>query len=385
MDLKAIADKDKRFIIGLTSDAACDGVQAALVRVKGSGRGLAIKLLRFDVFPYPPTLRNYLMSPRLDARELCLLNFELGKRFAEAAIEMKRLAEEELFEVDFVASNGHTIAHIPPRENRAYGTLQVGEPAFIAEHTGLPVVSDFRQRDMVVGGQGAPLTAYTDWLLFGREDRTIACLHVGGLSTITIVPPKLEDVMGFDIGPCNVAINGAVQLLSKGAQDTDRGGQIAARGTVIDEFLDYLLEHPYLALEPPKSTGREEFGPEAYLRDALASRKQHSFEDLVATVTTAVGFSIVRAYHAFVKPRHEIARVVASGPGTLNKVLWKQIMRGFPKGSVRTSDQYGIPSDAREGCSFAVLGNETICGTPGNLPGATGANHAVILGRITPN
>jgi len=385
MDLAAIANKDRRFVIGLTSDASCVGVNAALVRIKGSGRGLAIKLMRSDAFPYPPSIRGRLMAPRLDGQEVCLLNFELGKRFAEAAVEMKHLAEEELFEVDFVASHGHTISHIPPRESRAFGTLQIGEPAVIAEVTGLPIVSDFRQRDMVVGGQGAPLLAYTDWVLFARKDRTVACLHLDGIATITVVPPELENVMAFDIGPCSIAVNGAVQLLSKGAQDADKDGAIAARGVVIDEFLDYLLDHPYFALEPPKSTGREEFGPDVYLRDALASRKSCGFEDLVATVTTALGFSIVRAYHTFIKPRHEIARLIASGPGTLNKVLWKHLIKGFPEGIVFTSDQYGIPSDAREAISCAILGNETICGAPANLPQVTGANRPVILGRITPN
>lgn len=385
MDLTAIRQKDKRFIIGLMSSTSCEGVNAVLLRVKGLGPGLAIKLIRHAAFPYPAGLRARLMAPRLDDQEICLLNFELGERLAEAAIEMRHMAEEELHEVDFVASHGHTVAHIPPREGRPHGTLQIGESAVIAERTGLPVVSDFRQRDMAAGGQGAPLLAYTDWLLFGRQDRTVACLHLGGIVTLTVVPPNLDNVLAFDVGPGTMALNGAVQLLSWGAREDDRDGALAGRGVVVDEFLDYLLEHPYFSLAPPKSTGKEEFGPEVYLRDALAGRKEHSVEDLVATVTTAVGFSIVRAFHRFVKPQYDIARVIISGSGSHNKTLMNRLAKGFEDTIVRTSDQYGIPNDAREAIAFAILGNETICGIPSNMPQATGAAHPVILGKITPS
>jgi len=181
-----------------------------------------------------------------------------------------------------------------------------------------------------------------------------------------------------------MAIDGAVRLLSSGNQQMDKDGESAAKGVVIDEFLDYLLDHPYFIKNPPKSTGREEFGPEVYLRDALASRREHSFEDLVATVTTAVAYSIIRAHNRFIKPQHEVSRLIIGGGGAHNKTLVERIRQGLPDIAIRMSDEYGMPGDAREATAFAMLGNETICGTACNLPQATGASRQVVLGAISP-
>jgi anhydro-N-acetylmuramic acid kinase len=165
----------------------------------------------------------------------------------------------------------------------------------------------------------------------------------------------------------------------------DQDGAMAARGNVVSEFLEYLLEHPYFGRQPPKSTGREEFGAEVYLHDALAARKDgHPVEDLVATVTAAVAYSIIQACNRYVAPNHQLARVIVSGGGAANPTLVNRIAKGLTDSVVRTSAEYGIPSDAREAISFAILGNETICGTPANVPSATGASGPVILGKITP-
>ncbi len=385
MDLTAIPRKTTRYVIGLMSGSSCDGIDVALVRVKGSGPGCLVKLMKYERVPFDPALQTRLLMPHIDAREVCLLNFELGEQFAAAAKAMVQAARDEgLCEVDFVASHGHTVAHVPPRGHNKVGTLQVGEPALIAERTELPVVSNFRTRDMAAGGQGAPLVAYADWLLFRREDRNVICLNLGGIANMTVVTPELGNVLAFDSGPANMAIDGAVRLLTRGAEEFDKDGAAAARGVVIDEFLEYLLDHPFFDQTPPKSTGREEFGPEVYLRDALASRKDKSFEDLVCTVTTAVGYTIIRAYTRFVKPQFKVARLIVSGGGANNKALMRILRRGFSDTVVRTSDHYGIPSKAREALAFAILGNEAICGEPANVPSATGARKRVILGNITP-
>jgi len=383
MDLRAIAKKDVRFAIGLMSGSSCDGVDAALVRLKGTGADLRVKLVKFRTYPFSQGLRSRLLAPNINAREVCLLNSALGERLAEAAADMLEVAREEMCEVDFVASHGHTLAHIPPREGNPSGTLQVGEPAIIAERTGLPAISDFRQQDMAVGGQGAPLVPYADWILFHRKDRTVVCLNIGGIANMTVVTPKLEDVLAFDTGPGNMAIDGAIRLLTRGVRDMDTDGAIAAKGVVVDEFLDYLLDHPYFGRVPPKSTGREEFGPEVYLQDALASRRDHSLEDLVTTVTRAVAYSIIRAFTRFVKPRYKVARMIVSGGGAHNRTLLKRLGQGLPDVTIRLSDEYGFPGDAREAVAFAILGNETICGGHGNVPQATGAQRGVILGKIT--
>jgi len=286
--------------------------------------------------------------------------------------------------VDFIASNGHTVSHVPPRGDGAIGTLNICEPAVIAERTGLPVVSDFRARDMAAGGQGAPLAAYAHWMLFHRPDRTVAVLNLGGIASLTVVPPSMDDVLAFETGPGCIAIDGAVRLLSAGTIETDLKGAAAAKGVVIDEFLDYLLDHPFFSRVPPKSTGRDEFGPDSYLRDALASRKNYGMEDLIATCTAAVAYSIMRAYNRFVAQHFEVSRLIVVGGGIHNKTLMSQIKKALPDVTIRTSEEYKLPSDSIGCISAAVLGNETLCLTPGNIPHTTGARRPVVLGTITP-
>ncbi len=384
MDLRALQRKPSRNIIGLMSGTSCDGVTAALVRVKGTGPAIVIKLIACENFDFDSELRTRLLAPRMDAREVCALNFEMGRRFANAAAAMQAKAALEPAEVDLIACSGHTLAHLPPRRSDQIGTLQVGETAVIVEQCRVPVVSDFRTRDMAAGGQGAPLVPYADWILFRRPERTSLLLNIGGIANVTVVPPEMKDLIAFDTGPGNMAIDGAMRLLTSGKEHMDKDGAMAARGVVIDEFLDYLLGHPYFNEPPPKSTGREDFGPEVYLRDAIASRRDRKPEDIIATVTTAVAYSIVRAFNRFVKPNYEVTRFIIGGGGAHNSTLLKRIKAGLPGLTVRLTDSYGIPADAREAVAFAILGNETICGTPSNVPQATGASHACVLGKITP-
>jgi len=385
MDIDELRTKSARFIVGLMSGTSCDGISAALVRIKGSGSGLHLKFIDQAAFPYAASLRTRLLDSRLSAQDVCLLDFEIGERLAQAAQEMINVAWAEGIAVDFVASHGHTVAHVPPRGDHPYGTLQIGEAAVIAERTGLPVVSDFRPADIAAGGQGAPLVPYADWVLFARVDRCVVCLNVGGIANFTVVTPKREDMLAFDSGPGNMAIDGAVRLLTRGDHAIDTEGAIAAKGVVIQEFMDYLLSHPYFERKPPKSTGREEFGAEVYLRDALAHRKGHAQGDLMATVTAAVAQSVGRAYDRFIRPDYNVARLIVSGGGVYNRTLLAMLKNAIPDVPFRISDQYGIPSGAREAVAFAILGNEAICGTPASVPQATGARHAAILGKITPS
>src|SRR5690349_19115386 len=213
MDLRALRSKPSRYVIGLMSGTSCDGITASLVRIKGTGTSIAIKLLAFENYDYDAEMRTRLLAPRMDAREVCALNFELGKRFADAAAAMQYKASLEPAEIDFVACSGHTLAHLPPRRSEQIGTLQIGEPAVIAERCRVPVVSDFRTRDMAAGGQGAPLVPYADWVLFHRSSHTVLLLNIGGIANITVVPPRFEEIMAFDTGPGNMAIDGAMRLL----------------------------------------------------------------------------------------------------------------------------------------------------------------------------
>lgn len=385
MNIEAIRDKKARFVIGLMSGTSCDGVDAVLVRIKGTGPGLAMKLIAHQTFPYDNELRNRLLTEHMTAKDVCLLNFELGEVMAEACLAMMDIAEDNQVEPDFISVHGHTVGHFPPGAGAEHvGTLQVGEAAVIVQRTKLPVVSDFRVRDMAAGGQGAPLVPYADWLLFRRDDRTVVCLNIGGIANITVVTPKFEDVLAFDTGPGNIAIDGAVRLLSRGARAFDENGEAAKRGKVIPEFLEYLLSDSYFSKEPPKSTGRERFGVEAYLRDALANRRDHPYEDLIATVTQATVQSIAEAYRNYVTPKYDVTHMIVSGGGAMNSTLMFRLQEELPEIKIYISDRVGISYDAREAIAFAILGNETICGTPANVPQATGASEAVVLGKITP-
>jgi anhydro-N-acetylmuramic acid kinase len=344
-----------------------------------------MKLVSAQHFAHTPSMQTRLLATRKDVRELGILNFDLGERLAEAALDMLALADEEDIKIDFISSPGHTVAHFPPRGPESpLGALQIGESAVIAERTNLPVISGFHSRDLAAGGQGALLRPYADWILFRRDDHTTACLHLGGLARVTIVTPNFDDVLAFDIGPCNMVIDGAMRILSHGAQTGDKAGVVASKGVVVDEFLDFLLDHSYLRRVPPKSTSRIDFGPDVYLRDALSGRREHALEDLVATVTSAVAYSVTRAFTRFISPQHPVSRIVVTGQGVRNKTLMQSIRNGLPDTKIRPSDRYEIPFDAMDAISAAILGNEMVCGRPANVPSATGARRPVILGKYTP-
>lgn len=385
MNLEAIRAKKARFAIGLMSGTSCDGVNAVLLRIKGTGPGLAIKLIAHQTFPYSADLQNRLLMEHMSAKDVCLLNFELGELLAEASLAMMDQADDNEVEVDFISCHGHTVGHYPPGSgSESVGTLQIGEPAIIAHQTKCPVVSDFRVRDMAAGGQGAPLVPYADWLLFRREDKNIICLNIGGIANFTVVTPEFKDILAFDTGPGNIAIDATVRLLSRGSRAFDENGDAARRGKVIDEFLEYLLSDSYFQKEPPKSTGRERFGLDVYLRDALANRRNHSYEDLVATVTEATVQSIADAYNNYIAPRYESAQMIVGGGGAMNNTVMTRLQEKLPDIKIFISDRVGISYDAREAIAFAILGNETIFGTPANVPQATGASESVVLGKITP-
>lgn len=374
-----------RYIIGLTAGHSCRGIDAALIRVKGSGADLQVKVVKAKHFPHVPGMRTRLLVTRKDAQEVGLLNTLLGERLAEAAAEMCRMAHAELLEVDVIASQGHSVAHLPPRGGSIeVGTLQIGEPAVIAERTNICVVSGFAAGDMAAAGQGAPLNTFGNWSLFSRQDRVVANLHLGGITSLTVSPPALEECIGFEIGPGNIALDGAIRILTGGTSELDRGGDIASKGVVVDEFLDFLLDHSYFAKVPPKSVAQDEFSPETYLRDGIAGRKDHAIADLMATVTAAVSYSIVRAFNRFIKPRFNVSRVIVDGGGVANDALMKRIRSGMPDMTLRTSDEYKLPCAELDAIHIAILGNEMICDQAANVPSATGAKSPVVIGTFTP-
>jgi anhydro-N-acetylmuramic acid kinase len=374
----ALRDRPSRRIVGLSSGTSLDGIDAALVEIAGSGPGLTATCLRFHTYAYPGSLSARLLAGPASAGEVAELDVLVGDAFADAALA---LLDGDPGGADLLASHGQTIAHLPRSAGGAGATLQIGEPAILAERVGLPVISDFRARDMAAGGEGAPLVPLADFLLFGRPGRVRALQNIGGIANVTVVADRLEELVAFDTGPGNMPLDEATRIVTGGAEGYDAGGARAARGSVDGELLVRLLAHPFLRLPPPRSTGREAFG-RAFV-EPLAAGFAGRPDDLLATLTRFVAESIHRSYAAHVTPRFAPDEILVSGGGVHNATLMRHLAELFSPLPVVSVARDGVDPDAKEAVAFAVLGNQTLFGRPGNVPSATGARGPRVLGKLT--
>ena len=380
-------------VIGLMSGTSADGVDAALVEIQPQGDRPTIRLLAFEIVPYPAGLRERILMVASggSTEDVCHLNAYLGELFADAAAEVARQAELPLTTVDLIGSHGQTIHHLPtPRRDGAHvvrSTLQVGEPAVIAERTGVTTIADFRPRDMAAGGEGAPLTPLVHFFLFTHPTRGRVILNLGGIANLTVLPAGKDAsaVTGFDTGPANVLLDAFVRAAGLSEQGYDADGRLAASGVVVPELLEDLLRHPFIRRPPPKSTGRETFGPHllAEFRARLAEKGVSPLDGL-ATLTAFTVQAVVENLRAFVFPAATIHEVVAMGGGAQNTAVMQGLRRGLPECAVVSSDALGVPGRAVEAMTFAVLAYLTALGRPGNLPAVTGAQGARVLGSIVP-
>lgn len=370
-------------IIGLMSGTSADGIDAALVEVAGAD-ATQWRLLKHVQSPFTDALRNEVLACMTEAggsvARICALNVALGEAFATAAMRVADAAGVSLSDIDAIGSHGQTVWHIP-----ALATLQIGEPAVIAERTGITVVSNFRARDIAAGGQGAPLVALVDALLLTHPTKTRAAQNIGGIANVTFLPAgSAQSAFAFDTGPGNMLIDDAVRRFTAGAQQCDLNGAIAAQGCVNDALLREWMQHPFLKAQPPKTTGREmfgaHFGAQVWADGAARNIDPH---DLIATLTMFTAASIADAYRRFLPAFPD--EVIVSGGGARNPTLMRMLQTQLgERVRVMTSDDAGIPSEAKEAIAFAILAHETLHGRAGNLPVATGAHHAVVLGSITP-
>jgi len=378
-------------VIGLMSGTSGDGVDAALVSIRGAGLNLTVTQRAFCPTPYPASLRRQVLAVSTGGTvaEVCHLNAVLGEWFAKAAMNVLARARLRPSDVHLIGSHGQTIHHLPkpirvPGLGPIRSTLQIGEPAVIAERTGITTVADFRPRDVAAGGDGAPLTPYAHYLLLRDKRRSRLVVNLGGISNVTYLPTGggLNNIRAFDTGPGNMVLDTLVARMTGGRQSMDRGGRMAARGRVDVTLLRQLLAHPFLHRRPPKSTGREEFG-EAFLArlQAVGRRRKLTPEDLLATcsVMTAVTVGLARRWL-----KGNIDEVVVGGGGTNNRTLMRNLAAVFDPTPVRTFDEAGWDSKAFEAVAFAVLAYQTIKGEATNVPAATGAAHPVVLGTIVP-
>jgi len=371
------------------SGTSADGVDAAVVDID---RG-KVRLLAFEMFPYPATLRRQILklcqpeSARLN--EICHYNFVLGEVFADAVVKLCSKKDISLNSIDLIGSHGQTIYHNP--RGKRYGrvtirsTLQIGEPSVIAQRTGITTIADFRPRDMAAGGEGAPLVPYADYILYGHKRLNRAVQNIGGIANVTFLPSGCEqdDIIAFDTGPGNMVIDGIVRLLSEGKRHYDRGGKMAARGTVDKTLLNEMLRHPFLRRRPPKSTGREEFGmffAEQIFRRGIKKGLAHA--DIVATVTVFTARTIAQAYRKFLPVIPD--EMILCGGGAHNRTLVEMLHSELPEVKMLSTDDFGMSVDAKEAVSFAILAWATIKGLTNNIPGATGAEQPVVLGKIVP-
>ncbi len=355
-------------VAGIMSGTSLDGIDVAVVDIHKDGMEVAETLSK----PYPPELRQAILAvsnTETTTAAISELNFRLGEVYAQAL--------EGVSGIELVGCHGQTVYH---HGALPVNSLQLGEPAVIAERCKVPVVSNFRARDIAAGGQGAPLVPFADYVLFHSKKRARVVLNIGGIANFTFLPAgaKLHDVLAFDTGPGNMVIDALVKEMTKGAELFDRDGAIAASGKIDRKLLGQWMSDEYYSRLPPKSAGREQYGAE-FLKPL--KKMKMSQQDLIATATALTATSIAEGVRRFAGTADEL---IASGGGVHNKTLMGMVRSLLPNMAVATTDDFGIPGDAKEAIAFALLAYRTWKGKSGNVPSATGARHSVILGSITP-
>ena len=378
---------------GIMSGTSADGADISFVSFSPVRGNISCHIRSFHSVPYPGDLRERVLriseAKEAGKEELCRLSMALGEFYAFAfgrALAFLQIRPEE---VAAVGCHGQTVGHFPDKRRgfmkETGATLQIGEPSFIAQRTGITAISDFRTADMAAGGIGAPLVpAFHGVLLRGRGCFS-SFQNMGGIGNVTVVSPQGKILAAFDTGPGNMLIDGAARLLSGGRMSMDRDGGLALRGKVREKFLAALVRHDrYLAIPPPKSTGRERYG-RPRLEKIIASARQEKIrrEDLMATLTAYAAETVRQAFERFILPNWPVKEVFLGGGGGKNPALVASIAARMPGLKIRATETLGIPPQYVESAAFAYLAYLAICRQPGNVPVATGGQPAV-LGKISP-
>lgn len=391
-DLSYVKQKKDRLVIGLMSGTSADGIDAVLTRISGYGTQLRVTQLAFLFVPFQTQVRDRILQVTqghcTDTGEICRLSNLLGSLYADACLTLCDQAHVKKEDIDLVGNHGQTVHHMPVTEDylghQVRGTMQIGEDAYIAEALGCPVIGDFRVRDMAAGGQGAPLVPYTEYLLYRKQDQTVALQNIGGIGNITILPKgcTLDQVTAFDTGPGNMVMDALTMLLTNGRQSYDKDGMLAQKGVVNDLLLSHMEKDPYLVKTPPKTTGREYYGAD-YVTKLLAYAKVHNISliDCLATATKFTARSIAIGLQHFCKDKPDC--LIVGGGGSKNPVLLHHLTECIPDCKVMTNEEIGFDSDAKEAVAFAILANEALFGCCNNVPSVTGASHPVVMGKIS--
>jgi anhydro-N-acetylmuramic acid kinase len=390
--LVGLYDQSSRVVAGLMSGTSLDGVDAVLAVLEGSGPTLDAETEAFVHVPYPDALRSLLRRNSTpdssSVRDLARLNVRLAALYADAVDRVLDEAGRDRAALDLVGSHGQTVQHLPEPADCAgedvRATLQIGNPSTLATRLGVPVVGDFRAADVALGGQGAPLVPYFDYVTLTAPDEHRGLLNLGGIANLTVLPAggAPGDVRAFDTGPANMVIDALADRLFDAPFDRD--GRHAAAGTPDYDLVADLLDGDYFRTAPPKSTGREAFGAD-YVDRLLGAAQSRGLDaaDAMATATMLTAASVYQAYAQYIRDEQSIDVVIVSGGGVHNDTLMRMLTDAFAPIPVRPAAEYGVDADAKEALCFAVLAHETVNGVPTSLPSVTGASASTLLGSIS--
>lgn len=390
--LRDILNKNVKKVIGLMSGTSADGVDAALTTITGCGLKTRVVLDAYVSIPFDADVRERILDIASGtfggAREICLMNALLGQLYYEACCAVCSKAGIDVREVDLVGCHGQTVYHQPEATEyvgrKVRSTLQIGDASVLCEKMDAVLVSDFRVRDMAAGGQGAPLVPYTEFLLYRSDTENIALQNIGGIGNITFIPANcgMDEMIAFDTGPGNMLIDQAMDRMTSGKETFDKGGNCAKRYRISESMLNKLLQDPYLRQKPPKTTGREYYGKSFMeLVWSFAHECGICDGDVLRTLTRYTATTVAYSIEHYLPGIPDV--LIVGGGGSYNLTLMQDLRELLPLIKVKTNEDFGISSDAKEAIAFAVLANETVCGNAGNVPSATGAAHPVILGKIS--
>lgn len=377
----------KKIAVGIMSGTSLDGIDVVISEIEGQSLNTKVNIINAKTYSYSPELlekiKKCISIDESTVELICSVNFEISIAYSECVKDLCKISNINLNDVAFIASHGQTVFHINEQSNTLVkSSLQIGDGSVLANLTNTTVVSNFRTADIAVGGCGAPLVPYADYILFRDKHKTRLLQNIGGIANVTVLVKNalLEDIYAFDNGPGNMMIDHAMKVLYD--QSYDNNGNTAAKGTVIPEMLVELLDNNYFVVSPPKSTGREMFGIE-YTNKILNKYSLHNKEDIISTLTHFTAKTIADSYHNFIENFHKIDELIISGGGTYNSTLI-QLIRDYSNiENIKFSDDIGIDSSYKEAVAFIILANETLHFGYSNILKATGAQKHTILGQVS--
>jgi anhydro-N-acetylmuramic acid kinase len=374
-----------RWVIGVAPGSSLNGVDAALLELQGVGLDLQARIVQAVHCPYGRDLRGLLLRAAYpgDARQLAQLHRLLGETFASSARQVADQAHFSLSHVLCIGCPGHVAWQ--ETEGRFPSALDLGLASVVAERTGVSTVSDFRSRDLAAGGQGMPIEAIADHLLFRHPQLSRCVIHLGGTASVIYLPAdgRVADVIGFEAGPCNLFLDGLIRQLSGGKDSCDAGGKYAVQGRCMEDVLQRWLDHPSWQRRPPKGLSPQAFGAEFILQAVRESRERdRSLHDVLCTATHLIARGLGASLRRFLPAAP--AQVFLSGGGTRNGFLWHLLEQQLAGTPLARTDAAGVPAAHRRAMEAGILATLTVDGVPASLPSATGAAGARLIGSLTP-